>query len=153
DGIDTGRVGRGPVDGETRKTLEALGAPVHTVFVGESELRDLVGAAVLAGDFAFVRTPIKLEAIVRATGLSRRQIEVTLSRDGRLVDSRSVHIEDTDVEQKVSFDWTPDRPGNFVFEIATPVLAGEALTSNNRQALTLKVLPDPRRGGHACGVP
>ena len=35
DGIDTGRVGRGPLDGETRKTLEALGAPVHTVLVGE----------------------------------------------------------------------------------------------------------------------
>jgi uncharacterized membrane protein len=153
DGIDTGRVGRGPVDGETRKTLEALGAPVHTVFVGESELRDLSVAAVLADDFAFVRTPIKLEAIVRATGLPRRQIEVTLTRDGRLVDSRSVHIENDDVETKVAFDWTPDRPGNFIFEIATPVLAGEALTSNNRQVFTLKVIRDRVRVLHVCGRP
>jgi uncharacterized membrane protein len=153
DGIDTGRVGRGPLDGETRKTLEALGAPVHTVFVGESELRDLSVAAVLADDFAFVRTPIKLEAIVRATGLPRRQIEVTLTRDGRLVDSRSIHIENDDVEQKVSFDWTPDRPGNFVFEIATPVLAGEALTTNNRQVFTLKVIRDRVRVLHVCGRP
>src|SRR5207237_9146293 len=33
DGIDTGRVGRGPLDGETRKTLAALEAPVSTVLV------------------------------------------------------------------------------------------------------------------------
>jgi uncharacterized membrane protein len=153
DGIDTGRVGRGPIDGETRKTLEALGAPVHTVFVGESALRDLSVATVLADDFAFVRTPIKLEAVLRATGLPRRQVEVTLTRDGRLVDSRTVNIEKNDVEEKVAFDWTPDRPGNFVFEIATPVLAGEALTSNNRQVFTLKVIRDRVRVLHVCGRP
>jgi uncharacterized membrane protein len=153
DGIDTGRVGRGPVDGETRKTLQALGAPVHTVLVGEKELRDLSVAAVLADDFAFVRTPLKLEAVIRATGLARRQVEVTLSRDGRLVDVRSVYLDNDDSEQKVSFDWTPDRPGNFVFEIATPVLAGEALSTNNKQVFTLKVIRDRVRVLHVCGRP
>jgi hypothetical protein len=58
DGIDTGRIGHGPLDADTQKTLEALAAPVHTVFVGEEELRDLSVAAVLADDFAFVRTPV-----------------------------------------------------------------------------------------------
>ena len=153
DGIDTGRVGKGPVDGETRKTLEALGAPVHTVLIGEKQLRDLSVATVLADDFAFVRTPLKLEAIIRATGLGRRQVEVTLTRDGRLVDSRSVYLESDQVEQKVSFDWTPDRPGNFVFQIATPVLAGEALSSNNDQVFTLKVIRDRVRVLHVCGRP
>jgi len=36
DGIDTGRIARGPLDGETRRTLEGLDAPVHTVFVGST---------------------------------------------------------------------------------------------------------------------
>jgi uncharacterized membrane protein len=153
DGIDTGRVGRGPLDGETRKTLLALGAPVHTVFIGEPSLRDLSIAAVLADDFAFVRTPLKLEAILRATGLSGRQIEVTLTRDGRLQDVRSVTLDSDEVETKVTFDWTPDRPGNFVFEIATPTLAGEALDSNNKQVFTLKVIRDRVRILHVCGRP
>jgi uncharacterized membrane protein len=56
-------------------------------------------------------------------------------------------------EQKVSFDWTPDRPGNFVFEISTPVLAGEALSSNNKQVFTLKVIRDRVRVLHVCGRP
>ncbi|HXU82691.1 MAG TPA: hypothetical protein VN914_14915, partial [Polyangia bacterium] len=127
DGIDTGRVGRGPLDGETRKTLAALEAPVSTVLVGERELRDLSVAAVLADDFAFVRTAIKLEAVIRHSGLGNRQVEVTLTRDGRLVDSKSVLLKGSASEEKISFDYTPDHPDNIVFEIATPVLTGEAL--------------------------
>lgn len=153
DGIDTGRVGRGPLDGETRKTLAALEAPVSTVLVGERELRDLSVAAVLADDFAFVRTPIKLEAVIRHSGLGNRQVEVTLTRDGRLVDSKAVHLRGAASEQKISFDYTPDHPGNVVFEIATPVLNGEALPTNNSQVFTLKVIRDRVRVLHVCGRP
>jgi uncharacterized membrane protein len=153
DGIDTGRVGRGPLDGETRKTLAALEAPVSTVLVGERELRDLSVAAVLADDFAFVRTPIKLEAIIRHSGLGDRQVEVTLTRDGRLVDSKSVLLRGAASEEKISFDYTPDHPGNVVFEIATPVLQGEALSTNNSQVFTLKVIRDRVRVLHVCGRP
>jgi uncharacterized membrane protein len=153
DGIDTGRVGRGPIDGETRKTITALGVPVHTVLVGERELRDLSVAAVLADDFAFVRTPIKLEAVIRHSGLGNRQVEVTLTRDGRLVDSKSVRLDGSASEAKIAFDYTPDHPGNVVFEIATPVLAGEALSTNNSQVFTLKVIRDRVRVLHVSGRP
>ena len=153
DGIDTGRIGRGPLDGETRKTLTALDAPVSTVLVGEKELRDLSVAAVLADDFAFVRTAIKLEAIIRHSGLGNRQVEVTLTRDGRLVDSKSVLLRGSASEEKISFDYTPDHPGNIVFEIATPVLQGEALSTNNSQVFTLKVIRDRVRVLHVCGRP
>lgn len=153
DGIDTGRVGRGPIDGETRKTITALGVPVHTVLIGERELRDLSVAAVLADDFAFVRTPIKLEAVIRHSGLGDRQVEVTLTRDGRLVDSKSVRLDGGASEAKIAFDYTPDHPGNVVFEIATPVLAGEALSTNNSQVFTLKVIRDRVRVLHVCGRP
>jgi len=153
DGIDTGRIARGPLDGETRRTLEALDAPVHTVLVGESELRDLSVAAVLTDDFAFVRTPIKLEALLRHKGYSDRQVEVTLAREGRLLDAKAVLLRGESGQEKVSFDYTPVEPGNFVFEIKTPVLAGEALESNNSQLFTLKVIRDRVRVLHVCGRP
>jgi len=153
DGIDTGRVGRGPLDGETRKSLDSLQAPVHTVLVGERELRDLSVAAVLADDFAFVRTPIKLEALIRHSGLGDRQVEVTLTRDGRLVDSKSVQLKGDASEERIAFDYTPDHPGNVIFQIATPVLAGEALATNNSQVFTLKVIRDRVRVLHVCGRP
>jgi uncharacterized membrane protein len=153
DGVDTGRIGHGPVDGETRKTLEALGAPVHTVFLGERELRDLSVATVLADDFAFVRTPIKLEAILRHSGYGGRQVEVSLLREGRILDAKAVRLRDDSPQEKVSFDFTPTEPGNFVFEIKTPVLVGEALASNNSQVFTLKIIRDRVRVLHVCGRP
>ena len=153
DGIDTGRIARGPLDGETRRALEGLAAPVHTVFVGERELRDLSVAAVLTDDFAFVRTPIKLEALLRHTGYGDRQVEVTLAREGRLLDAKAVLLRGGSGQEKVSFDYTPMEPGNFVFEVKTPVLAGEALESNNSQVFTMKVIRDRVRVLHVCGRP
>jgi len=153
DGIDTGRIARGPLDGETRLALQALDAPVHTVSVGEHELRDLSVAAVLTDDFAFVRTPIKLEAVLRHTGYSDRQVEVSLAREGRLLDAKAVVLHGESGQEKVSFDYTPMEPGNFVFEVKTPVLAGEALDSNNSQVFTMKVIRDRVRVLHVCGRP
>ena len=132
DGIDTGRIGEGPLEGATRGAIEALGVPIHTVGFGEPALRDLSIAAVLADEFAFVRTPVTIEAVVRQTGLPDREVEVTLERDGRPVATRAVALRGDRSEEKISFDWLPDHPGNFVFRISTPVLAGEALASNNQ---------------------
>jgi len=153
DGIDTGRIGRGPLDADTRRTLEALGAPVHTVLIGEKELRDLSVAAVLADDFAFVRTPVKLEAVLRHSGLGGRMVEVSLLRDGRLIDAKAVVLRKESPQERVIFEFTPDHPGDHVFEIKTPVLAGEALDTNNSQVFTLKVIRDRVRVLHVCGRP
>jgi uncharacterized membrane protein len=153
DGIDTGRIGRGPVDAETRAAVAALGVPVHTVGIGEPSLRDLSIATVMADEFAFVRTPVTIEAMVRQHGLPDRQVDVTLTRDGRLVGTRNVVLRGEASEDKVSFDWVPDQPGTFVFQIATPVLHGEALASNNAQLFTVKVIRDRVRVLHVCGRP
>lgn len=153
DGIDTGRIGKGPLDAQTRAAIQALDAPVHTVGVGESALRDLSVAAVLADELAFVRTPVTIEAVVRQSGLPDRQVDVTLTRDGRPVAARSVVLRGASSEEKVSFDWVPDAPGTYVFQISTPVLHGEALTTNNAQLFTVKVIRDRVRVLHVCGRP
>ncbi|HVZ73107.1 MAG TPA: glutamine amidotransferase [Polyangia bacterium] len=153
DGVDTGRIGEGPLDAQTRSDVEALGAPVHTIGLGEKSLRDLSVAAVLADDFAFVRTPVTLEAVIRQTGLADRQVDVTLTRDGHFVANQGVVLRGEHSEERVKFDWVPDHPGTFVFRIATPVLGGEALTTNNEQTFTVKVIRDRVRVLHLCGRP
>ncbi len=153
DGIDTGRIGKGPIDDQTRAAIAGLAAPIHTVSVGESALRDLSVAAVVADEFAFVRTPVTIEAVVRQNGLPHRQIDVTLTRDGRPMATRAIVLNDASSEERISFDWLPDHPGTFVFQIATPVLRGEALASNNAQMFTVKVIRDRVRVLHVCGRP
>ena len=153
DGVDTGRVGAGPLDADTVAAVKSLGVPIHTIWMGENSIKDLSVATVLADDFAFVRTPIALEAMVRHKGLAGRKVEVTLTRDGRLIDSRAVELLADRSETLVSFPFTPQQPGNFVFEIATPVLTGEALAENNRQIFSLKVIRDRIRVLHVAGRP
>jgi uncharacterized membrane protein len=153
DGIDTGRIGQGPIDAESRAVILALGAPIHTVGITEPSLRDLSVAAVMADEFAFVRTPVTIEAVVRQHGLPDRQVDVTLTRDGRPMAARAVVLRGPSSEEKVSFDWVPDHPGTFVFQVATPVLHGEALASNNAQLFTVKVIRDRVRVLHVCGRP
>jgi uncharacterized membrane protein len=153
DGVDTGRIGEGPLDAATRTAVEALGAPIHAVGLGEKSLRDLSIAAVLADELAFVRTPVTIEAVVRQTGLPDRQVAVTLERDGRPIATRGVILRGDRSEEKISFDWLPDHPGNFVFRISTPVLTGEALAGNNQQSFTLKVIRDRVRILHLAGRP
>jgi uncharacterized membrane protein len=153
DGIDTGRLGKGPLDDETRKILAALNVPVHTILLGEDNLRDLSIAAVWVDDFAFVRSPIKIEAVVRHSGLADRVVEVSLLREGKVVDVKMVPLRQNVAEERVIFTLIPDRPGDYVFEIKTPVLTGEALESNNYQMFTLKVIRDRVRVLHVCGRP
>jgi uncharacterized membrane protein len=153
DGIDTGRIGPGPLDGETLSSLKALDTPVHTVVVSEHTIRDLSVAALLTDDFAFVRTPIKIEARIRHSGLGGRQAVVALRRDGRLIASQGVALRADASEEKISFAFTPDHPGDSLFEIATPVLPGEALATNNSQVFTLKTIRDRVRVLHVCGRP
>lgn len=153
DGIDNGRVGEGPLDAETRKQLQALGAPVHAVGIGERGVRDLSVAAVLADEFAFVRTPVVIEAVLRQAGLPDRTVEVTLTIDGKPAAARTVTLRGDRSSERVAFDWVPDHPGQFVFRIDTPVLAGEALATNNSQVFTVRVIRDRVRVLHVCGRP
>ena len=86
----------------------------------------------LADQFAFVRTPASIEAVIRQTGLPDRQVEVTLERDGRPIATRSVVLRGDRSEEKIAFDWLPDHPGNFVFRISTPVLGGRGAQEQQR---------------------
>ena len=65
DGIATGRL----ADGAGRRRRAGLPlrsrAHVHTVWTGAAGLHDVAVARVIADDFAFVRTAVKVEAVAR----------------------------------------------------------------------------------------
>ena len=163
DGIDNGRFGEalspaGELDGEAKDFLHTLDAPVHTVWTGSAGLRDVAIARVLADDFAFARNAVKVEAIIRVIGAERagwagQRIPVTLRRDGQLVKTTEIVIDPDHPDQKVNFEFTPDRVGKYLYEVATPVLDGEAITTNNARTFLLKVIRDKIRVLQVAGRP
>src|SRR5262249_61814936 len=67
---------------------------------------------------------------------------VVLRRGGLTVGPRSVHLDSDDQRTPVSFTFTPDQTGRFVYTVAAPVFPGEAVVENNSRSFVLKVIRD-----------
>ena len=159
DGSDHGRLGAsgGKLDESTLLSLRGLGAPIHTVAVGEEQVRDLVVGRVTHDDFAFVRTPISFEVTVHALGAARagwvgRRVPVVLRRDGLVVSTETITLADA-ADQRVTFRHVPDRVGEFVFDVSVPALPDELTTRNNVARFQLRVVRDRVRVLQVCGRP
>lgn len=153
DGIATGRFGEGVDDGASRDFLERLDARVHTAWVGRHGLKDLAIARINYDEFAFVRTVVKVEVVVRGTGFERRELPVTLELDGKAVRQLPVVIGGDTPEARVTFEFTPDRVGKYVYQVSVPVDEDEAMPDNNARAFVLRVIRDKVRVLQVAGRP
>ncbi|MDB4965689.1 MAG: hypothetical protein JWN44_1378 [Myxococcales bacterium] len=162
DGVDNGRLGNaagaaGALDADSTDFLKSLDAPVHGAWVGKPGLTDVAIARVLADDFAFVRTAVTIEAVVRVVGRGPgwdgKTLPVILRRDGVPIKVAEVTVEPGRTEYRVAFSFTPERVGKYLYEIATPLLDGEAIAENNARAFLLKVIRDKIRVLQVTGRP
>ncbi|HEY2748372.1 MAG TPA: glutamine amidotransferase, partial [Polyangia bacterium] len=163
DGVDNGRLGAAlsdkGLDVESTDFLRSLDAPIHAAWVGERGLNDVAIARVLADDFAFVRTSVTIEAVVRVVGRGPagawegKTLPVTLRRDGVPIKVAEITVEPGVTDYKVAFQFTPERVGKYLYEISTPLLDGEAIIENNARAFLLKVIRDKIRVLQVTGRP
>lgn len=153
DGISTGRFQDGAEDGADADFLEGLGVHVHAAWAGRDGLRDFAIAQVNYDEFAFVRTVVKVEVVVRGTGFPERVLPVVLSRDGAPVRQAQVRVGGATAEARVTFEFTPERVGKYVYEVAVPVDDEEALRANNSRAFVLRVIRDKVRVLQVAGRP
>jgi uncharacterized membrane protein len=144
DGADNSQL-EGGVTPEVKAELKGLGVPVNVVVVGQGGLKDLSVEKVAVDDFAFVRNPVTVEAEVRSHGFSGIEVPVVLKREGRVVATQKVMLHGDQERYPVSFPFSPDQTGQFVYTVSVPVLEGEAVTSNNSRSFVLKVIRDRMR--------
>jgi hypothetical protein len=158
DGIDNGKLSGEALGPDSIDFLKSLDAPVHAAWVGRPGLHDVAIAGVGADDFAFVRTALQIEATLRVNGAAEahwegKRLPVTLRRDGVPIKTVDVEIEPDITDYRVTFAFTPERVGKYVYEISTPVLDGEAIAENNARAFLLKVVRDKIRVLQVAGRP
>ncbi|HTE53579.1 MAG TPA: glutamine amidotransferase [Kofleriaceae bacterium] len=153
DGIGTGDFAEGAGLGAARDFLRSLETRVHTAWAGRPGLRDVAVSRILADEFAFARTVVKVEAVVRSTGFGARRIPVTLSSDGRALRRKWVDLGSGEQEVKVEFEFTPAKVGKYVYEISTPVAEEEAVAENNARSFVLRVIRDKIRVLQVVGQP
>src|SRR5215468_7729861 len=153
DGASTGGFDEDSGDGAVRDFLRSLDTRVHTVWAARPGLRDVAVARVMADEFAFVRTVVRIDAVIRTTGLPTRQVAVTLSTDGQPLRQKMVELPAGDHDVTVTFEVTPPRVGRYVYEISVPVAAGEAVTTNNARSFVVRVIRDKIRVLQVAGQP
>ncbi|HEU5056896.1 MAG TPA: glutamine amidotransferase [Kofleriaceae bacterium] len=153
DGIGTGDFAEGAGSGAGRDFLRSLDARVHTAWAGRPGLKDVAIARVLADEFAFARTVVRVEAVVRTTGYGARRIPVVLSSDGKPLRRKFVDLPAGDQEVRVEFEFTPAKVGKYVYELATPVAGDEAVAENNTHSFVLRVIRDKIRVLQVAGQP
>jgi uncharacterized membrane protein len=153
DGSATGSFDEDSGDGAVKDFLRSLDTHVHTVWAARDGLKDVAVTRVNADEFAFVRTVVRIEAVLRTTGLPARKVTVTLSTDGSPLRQKEVELPAGDAEVKVAFEVTPPRVGRYVYEISVPNAPGEAVTSNNRRSFVIRVIRDKIRVLQVAGAP
>ncbi|HEY1557722.1 MAG TPA: glutamine amidotransferase [Kofleriaceae bacterium] len=153
DGAATGSFDEDSGDGAVRDFLRSLDTRVHTVWAARDGLRDRAIAKVMADEFAFVRTVVRIEAVIHTTGLPAGQVPVTLSTDGQPLRQKIVELPAGEHDVTVSFEVTPPRVGRYVYEISVPVAPGEAVTSNNTRSFIIRVIRDKIRVLQVSGQP
>jgi uncharacterized membrane protein len=141
DGADNAEL-QGGLTPRLTEELRALGFPVSTVRVGEPALVDLAVENVKVDDFAFVRNGVTVDLELHGRGLKGRDVPVVLQREGVTVGTRTVHLDSEDDRKPVSFTFTPDQTGRFVYTVGAPVFPGEAVTENNSRSFVLKIIRD-----------
>jgi uncharacterized membrane protein len=153
DGASTGGFLEDSGDGAVRDFLRSLDTRVHTVWAARPGLRDVAVAKVMADEFAFVRTVVRIDAVIRTTGMPARKVAVTLSTDGQPLRQKLVELPAGDHDVTVTFEVTPPRVGRYVYEVSVPVAANEAVTTNNARSFVVRVIRDKIRVLQVAGQP
>src|SRR5262249_5792288 len=153
DGAATGSFDEDSGDGAVRDFLRSLDTKVHTVWAAREGLKDVAVAKVMADEFAFVRTVVRIAAGIRTTGMPAGKVPVTLSTDGQPLRQKLVDLPAGDHDVNVTFEVTPPRVGRYVYEISVPVADGEAVTANNTRSFVVRVIRDKIRVLQVAGQP
>jgi hypothetical protein len=142
--ITDGRVHDAPPD------AGALGfaAPVHALITGNSKERDRRVALLAAPRFGIVGQSQTITYQIDDQGASERTANVTIRRDGDVLESRSVTV---GAPQRV--DVPIQHGGQNIVEIEASPLAGELTQVNNRAVVTIDGVRDKLRVLLVSGEP
>lgn len=142
------------LDENTRKLLERLGVPVHTVQIAEKDaIKDIAIREVHHDNFAFVRNAVKVDVDIEVHGYSKGTYPVRLRRDGEVLQTRDLTISKDTQTYTLSFEFVPEQIGKEIYSLDIPVDREDAVPQNNRAFFVLNVIRDKIRVLQVVGKP
>lgn len=132
---------------------QSLDVPIYAIgFSGASAAADLAISRIVGDDFAFVHNTVAIDVDLEEKGLRLSSVMVSLRKAQNIVATKEA-VFDAEGRARVSFEFKPRSIGKLAYEITVPVQEGEAVLSNNRRSLVLKVIRDRIRVLQVAGRP
>ena len=148
DGADRGALLRAFTSNGTdgvRTALSGLSAPISTWTVaGGAAVTDLRVDVPTPPPFGFVRRPVTVEATITGRGRSWGTVPVSVSVEGELRDVQDVTL-NAEGNGTLSLSFRPDRVGPHTVSFSVPVAPADAIPTNNRVDVTVKIVRDRTR--------
>jgi hypothetical protein len=142
--VTDGRVHDIPPDAGTL----GFNAPVHALVTGQADERDRRVALVTAPRFGIVSQPQSITYRVEDTGVPAGAAQVTVKRDGEIVDQRNVRT-----NQNVRVQIAIPHAGPNIVEIETTPIENELTPINNRAVVSIEGVRDKLRVLLVSGEP
>jgi uncharacterized membrane protein len=152
DGADNSELAGG-ISNWARTFIQESGVPISTVAVGTTVAQDIAVESVKVDDFAFVRNAITTDVEIRARGCKGQSTRVVLRSEGRIVGAKTLTFDSEDDHEQVSFTFSPDQTGRFVYTVSAAALPDERIVDNNSRSFSLKVIRDRVRVLLVAGRP
>ena len=153
DGLDRGLLRKRFRRNAGADLQDLLPGPLTIYQVGQpGKVSDLSIRDVDAGGFAFKLEEFTVKAHLLGVGFEGRTIPVQLERDGSPVSSLQVTLDEAGVGEAV-FRIRPDRVGRFTYEVSVPDYDNDAVPSNNRAPVVMRVVRDRIRVLQVAGSP
>lgn len=135
-------------------SMQQLQVPVHVLAPPQQKERKDIAVSDIYGDaFAFLHNKATIEARIQATGYPGLQVPVSLYQEGQLLQTKMLFFQTRRVNTLLSFEFRPNRAGQFVYSVRIPPQRGEALVENNQKAFVLKIIRDRIRVLQLTGRP
>lgn len=147
DGIDhSGFRQRLDQTGPSSLALLKQEVPITALGFGTSKrVRDLAVESVENSEYAFVRSTVRVKAVLRVRGYDFKELPVTLKREGELYSAQSARVDRKTGLATAEFDIQPFQVGESIYSVSVPIQEGEMLTENNERHFVLRVLRDKTR--------
>jgi hypothetical protein len=154
DGADFGRLGQLVRDGRALGEALGPGGPIVSIPPSSTGFADLAVDLAAHDPVGFLRTEVTLRARVRSEGLAAADVPVTLRRGADVVSVKSVRVGgEAGSTGEVTFTVRPSRIGEVLYTLHVPVGSGEAVSSNNEAACSVRVVRDRLRVLQIAGRP
>lgn len=130
-----------------------LGARVHTVFAGDARpLRDDAIVRIQPDAVAFLHGVARVHVTLASVGLGARTLTVELKRQGQLLTSETVQVQEAG-ETSLELQFEPRDIGREVYSLELAVDDRDDVPENNTRPFMARVTRDRMRVLHVSGKP